>query len=235
MSHYSYVGDDLHMFAGATTWKAYFGHRVRRHLRGDVLEVGAGIGSMTRALCSRRQRSWLCLEPDATLADRLRAAAARRRFPIPVEVRTATSGELGAAERFDTIIYADVLEHLEDDRHELEVAASHLRPGGHVIVLCPAHQFLFSEFDKAIGHYRRYDADMYRALRPVGLTLRRVFYLDAAGMALSMANRLVLKESAPTPKQIKFWDRVVVPMSKVIDPMLGRRVGKSVVGIWRAA
>src|SRR5215207_1245180 len=171
MSHFSYVGDELHTFAAATTWKAYFGRRVRRHLKGDVLEVGAGIGSMTRALCRRHHRSWVCLEPDAGLADTFRARAAQEPFPVPVEMRTATSRELGAAEKFDTIVYCDVLEHLADDREELEVAAAHLRPGGHVIVLCPAHQFLYSPFDKAIGHFRRYDAGMYRALRPAGLVL----------------------------------------------------------------
>lgn len=49
-----------------------------------------------------------------------------------------------AALAFDTIIYIDVLEHIEDDREELNRAASHLRPGGHLIILSPAHQKLFT-------------------------------------------------------------------------------------------
>src|SRR4051794_29953442 len=129
MNHFSYVGDELHTFAAATTWKAYFGQRVRRHVKGDVLEVGAGIGSMTRALCRPHHRSWLCLEPDVQLVETFRRRAAEQPFPVPVDIRAATSRELGTAEKFDTIVYCDVLEHLANDREELEVAARHLRPG----------------------------------------------------------------------------------------------------------
>ena len=56
-----------------------------------------------------------------------------------------------ADERFDTILYIDVLEHIDDDLGELARSATHLRPGGHLIVLAPAHQALYSPFDKAIG------------------------------------------------------------------------------------
>jgi hypothetical protein len=67
-------------------------------------------------------------------------------------------------------------------------------------------------------------------LRPV-----EAFYLDAVGMAASMANRLLLRASMPTQGQILFWDRVLVPASRVIDPLLARSVGKSVVAIWTLA
>ena len=58
-------------------------------------------------------------------------------------------------------------------------------------------------------------------------------YLDSIGMLASSANVLLLKQSLPTLRQIQFWDRYIIPVSKVVDPLLGHRVGKSVVGIWR--
>ena len=61
------------------------------------------------------------------------------------------------------------------------------------------------------------------------------FYLDAVGMAASLANRLLLRASMPTDGQIKFWDRMLVPVSRVIDPVLARSIGKSVVAIWTLA
>ena len=54
-------------------------------------------------------------------------------------------------------------------------------------------------------------------------------------MAASLANRLLLRASMPTDGQIKFWDRILVPVSRVIDPVLARSVGKSVVAIWTLA
>jgi len=54
-------------------------------------------------------------------------------------------------------------------------------------------------------------------------------------MAASLANRLLLRASTPTDGQIKFWDRMLVPVSRVIDPVLARSFGKSVVAIWTLA
>src|ERR1051326_7560289 len=70
---YRYPGEELDVFAHAVNWKRYVRAIVRPYLVGDVLEVGAGIGSTTRVLMDGRQRSWTCLEPDPELAARLRA------------------------------------------------------------------------------------------------------------------------------------------------------------------
>jgi 2-polyprenyl-3-methyl-5-hydroxy-6-metoxy-1,4-benzoquinol methylase len=136
-------------------------------------------------------------------------------------------------QKFDTIIYIDVLEHIENDREELKGAAAHLREGGRIIVLAPAHQWLFTPFDAAVGHFRRYDRPMLRNLSPVGLHLERLIYLDSLGLLLSLGNRILLKQAKPTKAQIHFWDRWVVPASRVLDPCLLNSIGKSIVGVWR--
>ena len=69
---YEYVGGELDLFARAVNWKRYFRSELAPFIRGDVLEVGAGIGEPTRHLGDGRQRTWLCLEPDPRLAGRLR-------------------------------------------------------------------------------------------------------------------------------------------------------------------
>jgi hypothetical protein len=127
----------------------------------------------------------------------------------------------------------DVLEHIADDRAELEMAADRLRPGGHLIVLAPAHQWLFAPFDAAIGHFRRYTKGTLGAAAPAALPLIRLVYLDSAGMLASLGNRLLLRSSMPTPRQIAFWDRVLVRCSRWTDPMFGYTLGKSVLAVWR--
>jgi 2-polyprenyl-3-methyl-5-hydroxy-6-metoxy-1,4-benzoquinol methylase len=227
-----YVGSELEIFQHATRWKAYFARTLRPFIVGDVLEVGAGLGGTSRFLCDGRQRSWTCLEPDRALLGQLEASLNARPLPSSGRALCGTVATLPADEYFDTILYVDVLEHIEDDRSELLRSASRLRPGGHVIVLAPAHQTLFSPFDKAIGHFRRYSKASLLAAAPPVLQSVESYYLDAAGMAASLANRLLLRASAPTHGQIRFWDRVLVPMSQVIDPVLAHTVGKSVVAIW---
>jgi 2-polyprenyl-3-methyl-5-hydroxy-6-metoxy-1,4-benzoquinol methylase len=235
MSDYVYQGHELDLFQHAVHWKQYYATFLTPYIKGDVLEVGAGIGGTTRVLCDGSPRAWTCLEPDAQIAARLEAALDERPLPVPARVQTGTLEDLPRGHRFDTILYIDVLEHIENDRVELTRAAGRLAPLGHLIVLSPAHNWLFSPFDTAIGHYRRYSKSTLLAAAPATVQIVRVFYLDSVGMTASLANRLLLKASQPTLAQIGFWDRNLVRISRTIDPLLGYHLGKTVIGIWQRA
>ena len=229
---YSYVGQELDLFARAANWKAYFGATLAPFIRGDVLEVGAGIGQTTRHLCDGRQRSWTCLEPDPALAHRLmRDESVRALRPTP-SVRVGTTGSLGADPRYDAILYIDVLEHIEHDREELERAAALLAPNGALIVLSPAFPFLFSDFDRSVGHFRRYTARSLAAVMPARLRRVRLHYLDSVGFLASLANRALLRQSMPTAAQIGLWDGWMVPVSRLVDPLFSRLFGRSVIAVY---
>ena len=224
---FEYVGGELELFEKAVNWKRYWRNRIELFVAGDVLEVGAGIGANTRALSDLPHRSWMCLEPDGELAAQIPTVGPG------YSTRVGTTGDLAAHERFDSILYIDVLEHIEDDRSEMIRAGTHLRPRGHVIVLAPAHGFLYTPFDRAIGHFRRYSRSSLRAVAPPGLREAKLEYLDSLGMLASAAYRLLLSQSMPKESQILAWDRLMVPISRVLDPLLLNRVGKSVLGVWQ--
>lgn len=234
MSGSHYVGSELDVFALARNWKAYFGAALKAHLHGVVVEVGAGLGTTTAALCDGSQRLWLCLEPDLGLLSR-----ARREIALPSCCRlvsglsTAVAARSGTDGAVDAVLYIDVLEHIEDDRAELRRAHALLAPGGHLLVVSPAHPFLFMPFDEAVGHFRRYQRHTLQAAVPEGFETVRLCYLDSAGFFASLANRLLLRESHPSKRQILFWDRVLIPLSRFVDPLLGYGFGKSVLGIFR--
>lgn len=223
---FEYVGCELDLFAKAVNWKRYWRSCIEPYVGGDVLEVGAGIGANTRILSDLPHRSWTCLEPDRTLVSRIEMGPGYC-------ARLGTTCQLTPSDRFDSILYVDVLEHIEDDRAELDRAAAHLNPGGHVVVLAPAHQFLYTPFDRAVGHFRRYSRSMLRAAAPPRLHEVKVVYMDSVGMLASAANRFLLGQSMPNENQILTWDRLMVPLSRGLDPLLLNRVGKSVIGVWR--
>ena len=232
MSEQAYIGGELNLFARASRWKQYWISQLRPYVQGSVLEVGAGIGANTLRLRGGSERRWVCLEPDPQLVAALRAQLAGTPLEWTTEVVTGTLDALEAAERFDSILYIDVLEHIEDDRGELERAARLLAPGGRLVVLAPAHAWLFSPFDQAIGHFRRYTTDSLSELTPAGVRLLSAFYLDSVGLLASAANRLLLQQSLPSAGQIRVWDSLMVPCSRVLDPLTGYRAGKSVVAVW---
>jgi SAM-dependent methyltransferase len=229
---YSYVGRELELFAEAVHWKRYFRSAIADRLVGDVLEVGAGIGETARHLLDGRQRSWLCLEPDERLATRLRAWAEGAAVTPRPTVQIGTILDLDARSRFDTILYIDVLEHIEDDRGEMERAADLLAPGGTLIVVSPAFPRLFSEFDRSVGHYRRYTRASLAAVMPASLRPLRVRYIDSVGFMASLANRALLRQALPSSRQIAVWDRVMIPASRVLDPLLAYGFGRSVVAVY---
>ncbi len=232
MTEMPYVGTELEVFSQARNWKRYLRSVTGRYIRGNVLEVGAGIGATTVALQSGSETSWKCLEPDSDLVVRLEDRFKSAKLPVPPQIQSGTVKDLDKSERFHAILYFDVLEHIENDAEELEAASKHLETGGFLIVISPAHQWLFSDFDREIGHFRRYSRASLQEVAPGGLETVILRYLDSAGVLLSSANRWLLKESHPSPAQIKTWDRIVVPVSRGLDPLLGWRVGKSVVGVW---
>ena len=233
MSDFEYVGGELSLFAGATTWKSYVRYHLRSCLSGDVLEVGAGIGAATATFCDGTQRRWVCLEPDRDLADQIKS-----NLPPELtncEVVVGTLSDLGAGELFDSILYMDVLEHIEADAAELARAALHLKPNGILAILSPALPWLFTPFDAAIGHYRRYTKTSLRSIAPPGLREAKCIYLDSVGLLASLGNKLLLRSPAPSKAQIQFWDRAMVPISRYTDRALNYMIGKSILGVWQKA
>ncbi|MFC1869554.1 class I SAM-dependent methyltransferase, partial [Thermodesulfobacteriota bacterium] len=195
--------------------------------------AGAGIGSNTRLLCNSSFRRWVCLEPDANLADRLSSIIKSDERLAQCEVINGRINDIPACESFDTILYLDVLEHIENDRAEIDHAIERLIPGGTIIILSPAHSCLFSAFDSAIGHYRRYNEKMLRELVPAHLELLNMEYLDSFGLLASLGNRYILKSQIPSKIQIKIWDSLQIPCSRILDKFLGYRLGKSILAVWR--
>lgn len=232
MSEFRYVGSELEIFAHATNWKRYIRHSIAQYLIGDVLEVGAGIGATTRIMNDGSQRRWVCLETDRNLAETIRPNLSDNLSNC--EIVVGKLGDLREEETFNAIFYMDVLEHIEDDRGELDRAARRLKPNGVLIVVGPALPWLYSPFDVSIGHYRRYTKSSLRAIRPKGLVEETVSYLDSVGLLASAANRLLLQSSSPTLTQIKFWDRVLIPFSRIFDSLCLHSFGKSVFAVWRS-
>lgn len=233
MTEIAYPGQELDTFANAKNWKAYFRSLLHPYLRGRVLEVGAGIGATTRALWDERVSEWVLLEPDRSFSTRLMDAKRDGSLPARVEINAGSVQDLPEGRLFDTILYIDVLEHIADHAGELRASEKHLAPGGVIVVLSPAWPWLFSEFDRAVGHQRRYTKASLRAVVPPQLRIERLFYADAVGLMFSTANRLLLRQDLPTPAQVKFWDRTAIPVSRLIDPILMRGLGRSIIAVLR--
>jgi ubiquinone/menaquinone biosynthesis C-methylase UbiE len=227
-----YIGQELTIFAHAKNWKQYYASIIRPYFGKRVVEAGAGLGATTLELCDGTQEEWICLEPDSALRSGIDRLIAEGKLPHCCQTRGGFVSNIPTEQEFDTFIYIDVLEHIEDDRAELQEASSRLSPGGRLIVLSPAFNFLYSPFDKSIGHFRRYNRKMYEALTPAECRIEKMMYLDSVGVGTSLVNRMFLSQPMPTINQILFWDRRIIPFAKLVDWLLRYSFGRSLLGIW---
>jgi len=230
---YLYPGTELQLFERAVNWKTYFATKLLPHIKGDVLECGSGIGSNAAFLNMGTATTWVMLEPDSNLFATLDNKLITKKFRPNTEIFKGTIKDIPPDRKFDVVIYIDVLEHIENDSLELIKTGAYLKTGGKLIVLAPAFQFLYSSFDRTIGHYRRYNAMQMKNITPPSLQLQKVIYLDSMGFFASATNRLLLNQSLPTTQQIKFWDKCLVPVSKITDRLFFFTFGKSILAFWK--
>jgi SAM-dependent methyltransferase len=224
-----YIGSELEFFQFAVNWKKYFTSNINKYIAGKVLEVGAGFGVNTKYLFTEKVISWTFIEPDRKLASKIPDYT--REIHIEKKVVIGTIDNL-YNEKFDTIIYIDVLEHIDESKNEICKIKEMLSKGGHLIILVPSFQFLYNEFDTQLGHYRRYDKLTLRKEINSNFKEKELFYLDSIGLFASMANKYFLKKAYINIKQVMFWDKYLVPVSKVIDKLIFRTVGKSLIGVY---
>lgn len=227
-----YIGNELELFANAKNWKSYWSDLVAPYLGKHVMEVGAGLGGSTRLLIPKAKdlQKWIALEPDAALASQIPTNLTNNVFETEkLEISEHFLKDYQPNKQFDSILYIDVIEHIERDKEEVHLAVERLEQDGYLIILVPAHNFLYSPFDKAIGHYRRYNKKMLKEVLPSNLEIVHLKYLDGLGLFLSAGNRMIAKQQYPTLKQILFWDKAIVPISRILDKLLFYRFGKSLL------
>lgn len=234
MDNREYEGSELELFQYATRWKSYLKDKLSPYIHGKVLEVGAGIGANTILLKNPKCHSWTSLEPDSSFSVLMKSKFKSTHGFEDVQVVNGFVNQLDTNLGFQSILYIDVLEHIPNDIEEFKSAYELLAPGGYMVTLSPAFQYLFSEFDTAIGHHRRYSKKQKLSLaHELDLNLVDCFFLDSMGVFASLANKWFLKKPAPSIEDIELWDKKIVPVSIWTDKIFGKLFGKSIVAIWQ--
>jgi SAM-dependent methyltransferase len=228
---FEYEGRDLEAMAFAPNYHRWIRDLFGDALRGDVAEIGAGTGSFTAALLEANPESLVAVEPASAMhAQHVRRHAADAR----VESLHGTIAALEARERrYDAIVYNNVLEHVADDRGEMRRARALLKRGGVLLVFSPALPWLMSEFDRSVGHERRYRRhDLGVRAREAGYVVERLHYVDFAGI-VPWYLFMVLGRGMLDPRKVSLYDRIVVPVMRRLEGLLRPPIGRNVLLVAR--
>ena len=191
----------------------------RAHPGRPVLDFGAGTGTHAREL-RLRGLDVRCVEVDPDLRRRLRAEG----FETSITV-----GELEPA-AFDCLYSMNVLEHIEDDESVMRALFSATQPGGRLVVYVPAFPLLFSSMDRRVGHVRRYRKSQLTTLAAdSGFVVERCRYVDSLGFFAALVYRLVSRSGTLNTRSVERYDRFVFPLSRRIDRVADRWIGKNLL------
>jgi len=214
-------------------YTAFLWELMRPYVGRRVLEVGSGTGVMTRYLVTRERLVATDVDPQyVELLQRTYAGSPN------VEVRLldlAHLGEDGLPRRvFDTVVCANVLEHVADDAAALRAMRDLLAPGGRVVLVVPALRPLYGTIDRAIGHHRRYArAEIVQKLSQAGLTVEHVSYFNVLGVAGWFLNSRILRRRSVPGFQARVIDWLV-PLLR-LERRVHPPVGMSLLAVGRAA
>jgi SAM-dependent methyltransferase len=202
-------------------------------LRGDVIEIGAGIGQITGLLRQLPQVSrLLSIEPEAAFAARFRAAHPKS------ELVEGTIEHVPAGAEWDGILSINVLEHIDDDETELAACAKLLSARhGALCLFVPARPEIYAPIDKDFGHFRRYTRpELRRKLKAAGFAVERLSYFNCVGYFAWWFNFCLLKKREFEVAKVRAFDRLIFPVVHALESSVIRPpFGQSLLAIARAS
>ncbi len=233
-----------------TRYRAYQLDLIRRHCGSSVLEVGAGLGEFASQLCGLERH--VVTDVDPACVDHM-----RRRFAHRSEVEAHRldlgAGSAGHGRPVATVMAINVLEHLEDDGAALGSMAGLAEPGGTIVIWVPGYMQLYGDFDRRVGHLRRYTPDTLRAafvraelepieVRPVNLLGGVAWWLAVraggvgAGTDGDEAGGVAGEGGRPSRARtvlVRSYDRLLVPVTRAVEGRVTPPFGQSVLGVAR--
>jgi len=220
----------LESLTSAKRYHSWLTGLAQPYLGDDALELGSGLGDYAQ--------TWLDAgTPKITVTDRdpSRLAHLHARFDDDSRVAVNDLDVFSAPQSNHSAFAAfNVLEHIEDHVGALRSAHGLLRPGGAVVILVPAFPFAMSEFDRQVGHVRRYTRQTLRqAYEEAGLQVERIHYVNAPGLVAWFVGMRLLRMTPSDGPTVRVWDRVVVPAARAAERRVRPPFGQSVFAVGR--
>ena len=220
-------GENLEVMAEARNYNQFLCDLVSRYADGaaSVVDFGAGIGTFSGCLDLAPQDVH-CIETEAAS----REAILQRGFNAYSDAAELAPGSI------PYVFTLNVLEHIEDDAAAVEDLFGLLKPGGRLFVYVPAFSILFTSMDSHVGHHRRYRLrELVRLIEGAGFVVEKSAYTDALGFFATLLFKLFDKpEPAPlNPKLVRFYDRLIFPLSRLLSVPLAKVLGKNVYVVAR--
>lgn len=205
--------------------------RVEPFIGAEVLEVGMGIGIFTEKLLTRGKVFGVEIVPEFVAQARRRLGERPGLEYLVADIGGSELPDSLRGRAFDTIVCMNVLEHIEDDRGTLNRFLSMLRSGGKLVLVVPAHRWLFNPLDSHDGHFRRYEAaELREKLQTAGFSVVHESTFNLFGIAGWFLNGTILRRKDLPSGQMGLFNKVA-PLLFWLENLLGPPVGLSLLAV----
>jgi SAM-dependent methyltransferase len=207
----------LQVFAETPRLNAWLFSKLSSGVRGDVLEVGSGIGNMSRLILPHASRL-VVTDAEPRYLDELRQTfAGDERVEVVAYDLDGPPPAAVSARAFDAIVAVNVIEHIADDLALVSRLAGLLRSGGRLLIYAPACPGAYGPLDTALGHYRRYTpASLTTLLRAAQLDPGHPRYVNLFGLAGWLFSGRVLGRKALSLRSVALFERLL-PLVRLED------------------
>ncbi|HEY4479404.1 MAG TPA: class I SAM-dependent methyltransferase [Candidatus Paceibacterota bacterium] len=208
--------------------------QIKPYLRGDILEIGSGIGTYSKKTIRDFSQSRICLsELDPVYCKKL----SEQNFGNSrIEIRSLNLEQetdfLPISQKFDCAFALNVIEHVNEHELALKNVYRALRPGGVFIVLVPAHPLLFNNLDRAFGHYRRYTRRGFKELvARTAFKIEHLFMFNALSMLGWFVNGTLFRKSVLHDKTLASFNKLVPIIRPIETFILQKKIGISLIAV----
>ncbi len=198
--------------------------KFQNFLHGDILEIGCGIGNFTQTLSQLGKVTAVDINSHYT-----RELKRKLGNKVKVGLGDIETGQFFFKKKeFDVIVCINVLEHIQNDQAALANIYKLLKKEGFLILIVPAHDFLYGQIDRSIGHFRRYDKKVLKEkLVQTGFKITKVRILNFLGAIGWFLFSRVFKNERVEEKKIRVFNifaPFLLSMENLIEPPIGTSV-----------
>jgi SAM-dependent methyltransferase len=225
----------LQVIAKANRFNEWIYNTIHPFLKGEILEIGSGIGNISRYAIRNGMNITLSdINPEyqqALIKEFTDHDNVRDILSLDLQHPSFTEHYHQQKEKYDTVFYLNVIEHLKDDALAVKNSSFLLRKGGNLVILAPAYQWLFCDIDRQLGHQRRYTRKTMSALFPPSLfSILHQQYFNAAGIAGWLLFGKIFRKKQLDSGEMSVFNQLV-PLFKLADQLSFKKTGLSVIAI----
>lgn len=227
-----YVGKDLEAMSFAVNYHKWILDEFRPFLGKRLVEVGAGTGSFSELLLEESIESLTVIEPSE-MFDFLKqnvSQSDQAEVKLYQNIFANVCDQIASEQKPDSILYINVLEHIEDDLFELTKIHRTLADGGKCFIFVPALMSLYGEFDRKIGHFRRYSkTELEEKCKKAGLKIIMSKYFDLSGIIPWWIKYKLLRSDSLESGAVTLYDKIAIPFISRFEKFIPAPIGKNIL------